>query len=152
MQSNITAKGRFRFKTYKDGVLVRTTDWIDNLIMNSANHGLNVIARRNIGDFSNDIEITSAEIGTGDTAPTINDTDLETPVLTGILRANQVASGGAVTLEFFMSDAELANGTYSEFGLRAGSQLYARALIDPAYTKSSNEDTSCEYQITYTNA
>jgi hypothetical protein len=143
--------GKFKIKSYNKGTLVRETNWIENLIMAGQNNGLGVIAKRMIGDFSNDIEITTAEIGDGDTAPLVSDTSLENPILTGILRANQSTTATVVTLEFFIASDNLANGDYKEFGLRAGTQLFTRALINPVYTKSSNEDTSIEYQITLAN-
>jgi hypothetical protein len=144
-------KGKFKIKTYSNGNLIRETNWIENLIMAGQNNGLGVIAKRMIGDFSNDIEITTAEIGDGDTTPLISDTSLENPIVTGILRANQSTTATVVTLEFFIASDDLPNGDYKEFGLRAGTKLFTRALIDPIYTKSSNEDTSIEYQINLSN-
>ena len=151
MENNILMKGKFKIKTYSNGNLIRETNWIKNLIVAGSNNGLGVIAKRMIGDFSNDIEITTAEIGDGDTAPALSDTSLENPIVTGILRANQSATSTVVTLEFFIASDNLPNGTYAEFGLRAGTQLFTRALIEPTYTKSSNEDTSIEYSISLTN-
>jgi hypothetical protein len=151
MENNILIKGKFKIKTYNKGILIRETDWIENLVMAGANNGLGVITKRMIGDFANDIEITTAEIGSGTTAPALSDTNLETPVVTGILRANQSSTPSVVTLEFFIASDGLSNGNYAEFGLRAGTQLFTRALIDPIYTKSANEDTSIEYSISLTN-
>jgi hypothetical protein len=145
-------KGRYRIRTY-DSItkkLKRVSPWIENLIVSSDQHGINLIMRRLIGDNTFSIEINQAKIGTGNTAPAGTDTDLETPVTDGIVRANQSVANNVATLEFFISDLELPNGTYKEFGLFCTDQLFARSLISPNYTKSSNEDTSVEYELTIT--
>ncbi len=151
MNSNMLMKGRFKIKTYQDGILKRESDWIENLIMAGVDNGIGVAIKRMIGDFTYDMEIDTAEIGDGDTAPAVSDTSLENAILTGISRANQSSTATVATFEFFIASDDLANGDYKEFGLRAGTQLFARALIVPVYTKSSNEDTSIEYQITLAN-
>lgn len=147
-------KGRYRFRTYQAGTkkLLRTSDWVENLVVTGVNHGTNLILQRLIGEKDFDIEVTSAAIGTGTTVPQASDTDLATPVLDGILRATQEIVGNTAVLQFFIADAELPNGTYSEFGLKCGEQLFARSLIQPTYTKSSAEDTTVEYELTVTAA
>ena len=152
--SSVQVVGRYRFKTYRAGTrdLLRTTPWVKNAVTAASGHGLNIIARRLVGDLTYDILVTQAKIGTGTTAPTTSDTDLETPVTSGILVANQGATGGVATLEFFIADSQLPDGTYEEFGIFAGNRLFARSLIAPSYTKASNEDTACEYVITFSNA
>lgn len=155
LKNNIKAKGRFRIKTYKAGTkkLLRKTKWMPNLIAFNTNHGLNLVLQHLLGSTAISIEITSAKIGTGDTAPTDNDTDLETAVLSDIAVSNSTEeSTGVLTIEFFMSDADLADGTYKEFGIFCDAQLFARALILPTYTKSSGEDSQVEYEITLTNS
>lgn len=147
------ASGRLRFKTYKAGTreLLRVSPWIKNKISTANGHGLNIIARRLCNNTQYDPLITTAKIGTGTTAAAITDTDIETVALTGILVANATYSGGIATLEFFIGDAELANGTYTEFTTHCGTQLFSRAIISPSHTKASGEDTSCEYEFTFAN-
>jgi len=148
-------RGRFRIKTYKAGTkeLIRQTNWIENLIMLGTNTGLNIFIKRLIGTKAYDPEITQAKIGTGDTAPADGDTDLETTVLAGVLVSKSTEeSVGVVTLEFFMSDADLTEGTYKEFGIFCTNQLFARSLILPTYTKSAGEDSQVEYEITLSNS
>ena len=150
-----TIKGRFRIKTYKVGTkrLLRKTDWIENLIVLNENNGLNLFVRHLLGSASLGLEITQAKIGTGDTAPVDADTDLETTVLAGILVSNSTEeSVGVVTFEFFMSDSDLTEGTYKEFGVFCDAQLFARALILPVYSKASGEDSQVEYQVVLTNS
>jgi hypothetical protein len=155
MQSNssIAAKGRYRFRTYRAGTgeLLHTSPWIKNLVSTASSHGLNIIARRMIDDLTYDLVITQAKIGTGTTAAAASDTDLETTTTDGILVANSSVSGATATFEFFIPDVLLPNDTYSEFGIFCEDQLFARSLIDPTYTKEDNEDTSIEYEVTFSN-
>lgn len=146
-------KGKYRIKKTNatTGEIISVSDWIPNLIMLADTTGLNIIIRRMANDLTYDCIITSAEIGTGTTPPTSADTDLETPVLTGIVVADQTVAVDNVDFSFFIADMDLANGTYTEFGLRAGAQLFARSLIVPDYVKGSNEDTTIEYTITASN-
>lgn len=130
---------------------LRTTPWIKNLIVSNTDNGINLIIQRLIGLKVYDIEITSAEIGTGSSIVTDADTDLDVPVTTGISRALESASTDTALIQFFIPDGSLPNDTYNEFGLRCGTKLFARSLISPAYTKASNEDTSVEYQIIISN-
>ena len=155
LKNKATIRGRFRIKTYKAGTkqLLRQTDWIENLIMLGTNTGLNIFLKRLLGTKLYNPEITQAKIGTGDTAPADDDTDLETTVLAGILISKSTEeSVGVVTFEFFMSDADLTEGTYKEFGIFCTDQLFARSLILPVYTKSAGEDSQVEYEITLTNS
>ena len=172
-----TIRGRLRFKTFKaeKGFLlwfyntlpsvylafrrkfprtpIRVGKWNNNLIMLGTNTGLNLFIKRLLGTKLYDPEITQAKIGTGDTAPADADTDLETTVLAGILVSKSTEeSAGVVTFEFFMSDADLTEGTYREFGIFCSSQLFARALILPVYSKSVGEDSQVEYTLTLTNS
>jgi hypothetical protein len=153
MQSNITAKGRYRFITYKKGTkeVLRVSPWINNLVTLANNHGLNLIARHLVGDDSFPLEITQAKIGTGTTPPTIADTDLETPVLSNIIVALSSFTGGVADFEFFMPDGELPDNEYTEFGIFCGDQMFARSIINPSYTKTTGEDTSCQYQTAFAN-
>jgi hypothetical protein len=123
-----------------------------NLIMKSDTYGINLILRALSGDTTYGIEIDSAGFGTGTTPPTDADEDLETPVLVGIIKANAVVGVSDLTLDFFTTDAELANGTYTEFAIYIGTQLFARSIIDPSHTKGTLEDTLIEYLISADNS
>ena len=149
-KGGIKATGRYRFITYKAGTkeVLRVSPYTENLVMNGADTGIQIIAQHLAQDFTNQLFIDTASIGTGDTAPTIADTGLQTSVLSGITRTEFVALGAVVTLDFFITDAQLANGTYKEFGLFSGSNLFARSLIVPVFTKASGEDVTIEYIIT----
>lgn len=154
MYTNVLGQGSYRFKTYRAGTkeLLRTSGWTKNLISTANGHGLNILARRLCNNKLYDLVITEAKIGTGTTAAAITDTDIETVAAEDILVANQSYSGGVATLEFFISDDELADGTYTEFSVHCGTQLFSRSIISPSYTKADNEDTLVEYVFTFENA
>lgn len=120
--------------------------------MLGTNTGVNLILGRLANVLTYDTIITSAEIGTGTTTPANSDTNLVTPTVTGIAVASSSVSSGSILLSFFIPSASLANGTYKEFGLRCGTQLFARSLITPNYTKGTNQDTTIEYTITGANS
>ena len=142
--------GRYKITTLEKGKVVSETDWIDNLIMAGVSNGTGLIARALIADGTYPPAITSASIGTSSTAPAITDTALVAPVLSGIIVRTKSATATLVSLSFFITDAELTNGTYREFGLFCGAQLFARSLISPVYTKSTGQDAIITYQITIT--
>ena len=145
--------GKYRITTRDSitGEVIKRSDWIPNLIMAGTNTGVNLIGQRLAGLTVYDLEIDEAKIGTGTTAPADSDTDLETVAVSGIGRADQTVATSSVTLSFFIPDATLPNGTYTEFGIFASSQIFARSLISPSYTKGSNQDTTIEYIITFDN-
>lgn len=155
---NLNAKsgvtGKYRFLTYRAGTkeLLRTSEWIENLVMKGSNTGVNLVAQRLIGLKDYDLEITEAKIGDDDTAPTDADTDLLNTITSGILRANQLINNdNEATILFFISSDELPDGDYKEFGLFCDSQLFARSIISPTYSKAASEDTVVEYVITIDN-
>ncbi len=152
-KNNVGFSGKYRFKKFDSltGEQIWIGPWIENLVVSSANHGLGLITQRIIGLTTYDLEVTQAKIGTGTTAPVDANTDLETITLSGIIRATQSATATTATIDFFIPASDLANGTYTEFGLFCGAQLFARSIITPSYTKSTNEDTGVEYIITATN-
>lgn len=142
--------GRYKITTFEHGQIVNETDWIHNMVMRGVSNGTGLVMRALAGDVAFPLAITSAEIGSGSTAPTIADTNLQTPVLTGIPIRTKVTTATSVTFSFFISDADLVNGTYREFALRAGTQLFARSLISPIFTKSTGQDAIVTYEIDIT--
>lgn len=155
-------RGLYRFKKYKPfendadyndpakmaaRQPIWTGDWIDNLVMISPNRGLGIIAARMAGTLTNDVEITTASIGKGVSPPQITDTGLEDPILEGITRTSQSNTADSVLVGFFIPSIDLPNDTYTEFGVFCGTQIFARSIIDPAFTKSTNEDVGIEYSF-----
>jgi len=150
--NNIKLKGRYKIKTYKNNKLIRETNWIDNLIVSNENHGLYLILNGLLGNETYSLEITKAKIGDDDTAVQDSDTDLVNTVLDDIpvaVRSRKAVD--EILITFFIPSGDLADGDYKEFGIFCTDQLFARSIITPTYTKSENEDTQIEYQITATN-
>lgn len=145
--------GKYKFITKRAGTdeVIRETDWIDNLVMNGTDTGVNLIMKALIGTVT-PLEITTASIGTGTATPTDSDTNLQTPVTTDIPRATQnISPTNVLTILFFIPDGDLPNGTYNEFGLFCETQIFSRSIISPAYVKGSTEDTVVEYRIEISN-
>jgi hypothetical protein len=146
----VGVSGRYRF-TVTDSVtgeVKRKSIWHKNLVMNGTNTGVQLIAQNFIADAPASMKIDSASIGTGTTAPSAGDDDLESPVTTGIVIRTKAQIANVVQADFFITDAELPDGSYSEFGIFAGANIVARSLITPTFTKASNEDVTITYEIT----
>ena len=155
--------GRFKFVKSWQGQLIEESEWIKNMIMKTDTRGVNLVVRAIIGDTTYGVEITHAKIGTGTNPVTESDTDLQTPTviaggpLHSISRGDEsIVSINIAHLEFFISDADLANGTYSEWALFVGTEgvdekMFARALISPTYAKATNQDTTVVHEITLNN-
>lgn len=144
-------KGHYKISVFKAGTkeLLRQSEH-DNLVVYSANAGLGLITQHFVGTTTYALDLNKAAIGTGTTDPAVTDEGLETEVLGDIDRASVVNQDAtSVSLDFFITDAELPDGTYSEFGLFAGTQLFARSLIDPAFTKASGEDVLINYGVEF---
>ena len=110
--------------------------------------GMNLFLRQLIADTTYGIAVTKLKLGTGSTAPTAADTDLETPTVDDILVATRTLIGDdTVELKFFATDLQVPADTYHEVGLFVGDQIFARSIITPAFTKASGVDTSIQYHI-----
>lgn len=131
---------------------IRESETITNLIMLGTNTGLNIVLQQLGGQTAYPIAIDSASIGTDNTAPTDADTDLIAPVVKDIPKATTTISTNTLVIEFFITNDELTDGDYKEFGLYCGTQIFARSIITPTYSKAANEDTLVEYTITATNS
>jgi len=153
IKSKSGIKGRYRIIGTDSitGEILSQTPWIENLVMNGTNTGVAIAAQRIAGTLTYDLTITKVKIGTGTNAPANGDTDLQTPIYTQNGLAAASAVGNVASLSIFMATGVLANGTYTELGLFAGNQLFARSIISPSYVKGTNQDTTIEYQITVTN-
>jgi len=155
IENKVKITGKYRFKVYKAGTdeLIRTTDWIHNLIVLNTNSGLNLFAKQLLGTTTYPLEITKAKMGDDDTAPADADTDLVSTVVDNILWADRTeVAVGQVMIAFFIADAEMLNQDYKEFGIFCGDRLFARSIITPTFTKSTSQDVRVEYTITLTNS
>lgn len=154
LKDNSGIQGKLQFTTFEAGteVILRKSKWHKNLVVSNTNHGLNLILQHLAGTTTYALEITSAKIGDDNTAATNNDTDLGNALVSDIVIATMTeTTTSQLTFEFFMTDSELAEDTYEEFGLFATNQLFARSIISPGYVKSIGEDTKVEYVINLNN-
>ncbi len=169
LQNGFKLQGKYRFKVYKARTWlpkavrqfmvlhhlikpISVSPFIHNLIVLNSNHGLNLIFQHLEGTTIYPLELDKAAIGTGTATPTDADTALQTPVLTGILKARATLDDLAeLATEWFIADDELANGTYNEFALYCDTQLFCRSIISPAQSKATGQDILVEYTITGTN-
>lgn len=140
------AFGHFEILSFENGKVVWQSPVMQNRILNA---GLALIIQHHAGNIANALEITSLEIGDGDTAVTAGDTALDNLVLAGVVPAKVTASTTSMVIEFFIVDAELPDGTYEELGMRAGATLYTRSLFTTPYTKVAGRDTIIRYTLGY---
>lgn len=147
---NVRPQGEFTISVFdaKTGRLKRRIGPIRNKILNQ---GLELIAAQHAGT-TNNLEITSIELGDDNTAAAATDTALGNALKTGVAPSKLSSGGRTVTASFFLNDSDLPNDTYEELGLKVGSTLYTRAIISPAYTKATNENTRIDYSITYSSS
>lgn len=146
-------KGSYVIRTFcsDTGKLLWESNPIENLIVSgSGGYGRNLVIRQLAGDATYQLEVDSASIGTGTNTPTDADTGLQTPVLASIPIADVIVSNDSVLFRIFITNAQLANGTYNEFGLFSNLRLFARSIISPAFVKGSNQNTSVDYTISLT--
>lgn len=113
------------------GKLLWQSDPIENLVVSSSGYGRNLLVRQMSGDTTYPIVINSCKIGTGTNTPADSDTDLQTSVLSVSSPITYEVNNNQLILTFFIPTANLADGTYREFGLFMTSRLFARSLISP---------------------
>jgi len=143
-------QGKLQLTTFKAGteIVLRKTKWHKNLVVSNTNNGLNLVLQHLAGTTTYALEITSAKIGKDSTAATNNDTDLGNAIVSDIVVATVTeTTTSQLTFEFFITDSELVEDTYHEFGLFSGNQIFSRSIISPGYAKSIGEDTKVEYVI-----
>ena len=148
VNSDVRAAGALTITSFVGGKEVRKTAPMPNKVVSSSGYGRNLITRALSNDATYPLAITSAALGTGNTAAADGDTDLQTPTVTGLSITNATATSNILQIDVFVADASLANGTYKEFGLFCSGRLFARVLISPNYTKTTGEDTLFSYTLT----
>ncbi len=100
------------------------------------------------------IGINYGAIGTGSTTPTTADTQLTTEYARASISFYQNSGFILPTLQFFFSDAQLANGSYPECGLFANAtatansgNIFNHALFSTPYAKTAGTDTTVQVAI-----
>lgn len=142
--------GQLAIKTFKDGKLIREIGPCKNKVVSSSGYGRNIILRQMAGDTTYALEIDSAAVGDGATAPADGDTGLDNSLVAGLTITNASVANNILTIDLFVPDADLPDDTYAEFGLFANGRLMSRVLIAPTYTKAAGEDTLFSYTLTIT--
>jgi len=146
---NNLVKGYLTIRTYRDGELVRQSARLPNKVVAGAGgYGRNLLARALAGDNTYSLEIDSAALGSNSTAPADSDTGLNTAVVSSIPITDITVLNNVVSIDVFVADGNLTNGTYREFGLFCNGRLFARIIISPDYTKVSGEDSLFTYELT----
>lgn len=133
------------------------SDWMENLVVLSEDHGGNLLIKRLGGNNEFSLNITHCDIGTDNTTPADSDTQL------GNARARSVPqktdeSSNSVTFQTFYPDGILPNDTYREFGafidgsstIDSG-QLWNRLLLSVDYEKATGEDTTVILELSVSN-
>ncbi len=154
----IFARGKITLREYKAGTKELLREIVqDNLIMQGNGTGKDLFIQRLIGTTTYTGIINYGGIGTGSTAPAVSDTQLAAEVIRVVPSTTSESGFNQATFQFFFPDANLANGTYNEFGMFVdGSasintgQLFNRALFSAPYVKVSGTDTTVQVDITLT--
>ncbi|MEJ6011445.1 hypothetical protein [Novosphingobium aquae] len=141
------AHGTFQILSVKNGKVVFESEVMENLLLNAY---WALLVQHNAGTAASALKFTTLDIGSGSTAVAPGDTALDTMVLNGIIPARTTPATASIVIEFFITDAELANGTYRELGMRCASTLVTRALFTTPYVKASGRDTIIRYTVSYT--
>lgn len=119
-----------------------------NLVVNSSGYGKNIILRQLSGDDTYAIDIASFCAGSSNQAVSELDTDLIALVMSGISITDYVISGSQLIMNVFVTDAEMPNGTYREFGFKtSGNRLFSRIVPAGALVKSAGEDILFIYTL-----
>jgi hypothetical protein len=120
-----------------------------NLVVQNSNAGVNLLVDA-IRDGKS-IQIDEGQIGKDNTSPTDSDTGLGNAIVTGESVQSTDGTVNTVTFSFFITDEQLPDDTYEEFGLFTNGNLFARSLFDSSYTKGGNTDTRVNHKITFNN-
>ncbi len=170
LKKNINGKNASRILIYRDMVarLLKQNQIADpivspNLIMQAANLGMDLIIQQLNGYLippANPIAINYLAIGTGTTAPALNDTKLTTETTRSVVIWSQDMSYNELQMQTLLSDANLANQTYYEAGafingtaVANSGLMFDHALLSPpnGYAKTAGVDTTLELDITFIN-
>ncbi len=141
-------KGKYTIKKFKNGKVISETEH-ENLVVLNENSGLWIVLNQLLLGTPS-LEITHARIGTDDTPPVLANDSLGSAVAYDFPWARKARNTDEeIEFEFFLTDADLPDGEYHEFGLFCGERMFCRSLIEPSHTKSENEDTQILYTLYY---
>ena len=118
---------------------------IGNLIVTA---GKNHVADLLIGSSTEGFSYCG--VGSGSTAPSSSDTDLEAPIGSRKQVTDRFRSNNVATFSTFFSSTD-NNGTWSECGLftaQSGGVMLCRALFTTSFTKDSSKTATIDWDIT----
>ncbi len=128
-----------------------------NMIMNGANTGKNLLVQWLLGIATYPVGINYIAIGTSNTAVAATDTILGAEVVRSIISYSASIGNNEVVLQTFITDANLPNNTYQEVGgfvngnnSANSGQLFNHSLLASPYIKTNGTDTTIEIDITFT--
>lgn len=130
---------------FKNGKEV-SRDTKHNIVVNSENYGKNLLLKHFSGDNTYPLYIDEFCIGTSNQTPSIADTNLIAPVVTGLAITKYTISGSSLIMEIYVADGDLPDGTYREFGFKNDGRLFSR-VVPSEYSKSTGEDTLFIYTL-----
>jgi hypothetical protein len=145
--------------TIKITRFLRTAVKCPNLVMDSPGYGLDLIIQRMVGTNTYSLNVLWIEIGTGNTTATLADTALTSPSVRVPVSFTQDYGTTDAIVQAYITDSDLPNDTYKEVGsfvdgtssIGSG-QIFNHALLSPAYTKASGQDTTIEIDFTLSNS
>jgi hypothetical protein len=153
---SITGKVRVIKTNSLTGEVISVSEWSPNRIMLGTDTGKDLIIDRLNSTNTYSLNINYADIGTGTNTPVDGNTTLQT-VTARAPKANGTVSSNVLSLFFFWASADLANGSYNEFGMFVDGtatvstgKIFNRVLFGTTYTKATNEDTTVQCNITLT--
>lgn len=154
----LLARGRVTIRQYRAGTKELLREIVqDNLIMQGSGTGKDLFIQRLIGVVTYTATINYGCIGTGSAAPAASDTQLAAEVARVVWSTASESGYNQATFQFFFPDANLANGTYNEFGMVVDGtasantgRLFNRALFATPYAKVAGTDTTVQVDITLT--
>lgn len=149
IKSNSKLKGRFRITTTKAGTkeIVNQGEWQNNLISNADGHGHNLFIRQLFGDVAYALPVTRGRFGTVNTAPVEADADINTPFAYDIeIALREYIGTTGVRITFFAPSVFISDNTYYTFATYCGTQTFSMSLLDIAFVKVGNVDTTIEYE------
>jgi hypothetical protein len=139
VKASVGLEGRFRLTATKRDGSHRSTGWFDNLILNN---GLNVMGSGN--------PISQCMVGTGNTAPAVTDTQLQTRIAS---TTNIVSATHGVDLTDNFAEG-VATGDLQEVGVgNSNTSCFSRALIqdtlgDPTvFPVAADETLDVQYEL-----
>ncbi len=152
-----TPIGVITLRSYKAGTKILLKEIVQrNTIMVSDGRGLDLLVQRLISNNTYSANINYGAIGTSSTAVTSSDTQLGSETARRPFALTQESGFNTASLQFFFADANLANGTYTEFGTFVDGtasantgRLFNRALFSVPYVKTTGVDTTVEVSIEF---